>query len=196
MTWRRPVSKRATSCLTAYTEPSWSPLFVTITGLVMAVGGLMTHGAVIAREYGLPPVVGVEQATGLIGMGSEPRAWNGRVCRDPALDDCGAIRGGKARVSGRDRKTGVHDRAASLSLGPTATTSCSWSRGHRPRVRLSARLCRSPIHPFETRVHTGSPPWGEPVSTFYDRTSRKPAASLRTEWDDDRVVPVQSDPVR
>jgi len=52
--------------VTAYTDPSWTPVFVTITGLVTEVGGLMTHGAVIAREYGLPAVVGVEQATRLI----------------------------------------------------------------------------------------------------------------------------------
>jgi rifampicin phosphotransferase len=53
--------------VTAYTDPSWSPLFVSIAGLVTEVGGLMTHGAVIAREYGLPAVVGVEQATRSIG---------------------------------------------------------------------------------------------------------------------------------
>jgi rifampicin phosphotransferase len=52
--------------VTAYTDPSWTPLFVTIKGLVTQVGGLMTHGAVIAREYGLPAVVGVEHATRLI----------------------------------------------------------------------------------------------------------------------------------
>jgi len=52
--------------VTACTDPSWSPLFVAIKGLVTEVGGLMTHGAVIAREYGLPAVVGVEQATRLI----------------------------------------------------------------------------------------------------------------------------------
>src|SRR5438132_932140 len=46
--------------VTAYTDPSWSPLFVAIAGLVTEVGGLMTHGAVIAREYALPAVVGVE----------------------------------------------------------------------------------------------------------------------------------------
>ena len=50
--------------VTAYTDPSWSPLFVAITGLVTEVGGLMTHGAVIAREYGLPAVVGVETPPG------------------------------------------------------------------------------------------------------------------------------------
>ena len=52
--------------VTAYTDPSWTPLFVGITALVTEVGGLMTHGAVIAREYGLPAVVGVENATRLI----------------------------------------------------------------------------------------------------------------------------------
>lgn len=40
--------------VTAFTDPSWSPLFVGIAGLVTEVGGLMTHGAVIAREYGKP----------------------------------------------------------------------------------------------------------------------------------------------
>ncbi len=59
--------------VTAYTDPSWSPLFVAITGLVTEVGGLMTHGAVIAREYGLPAVVGVEHATGLIRDGQRIR---------------------------------------------------------------------------------------------------------------------------
>src|SRR5690606_14275466 len=55
--------------VTAYTDPSWTPLFVGIRGLVTEVGGLMTHGAVIAREYGLPAVVGVEHATRLIRDG-------------------------------------------------------------------------------------------------------------------------------
>jgi rifampicin phosphotransferase len=52
--------------VTSFTDPSWTPLFVSIKGLVTEVGGLMTHGAVIAREYGLPAVVGVESATKLI----------------------------------------------------------------------------------------------------------------------------------
>jgi pyruvate,water dikinase len=59
--------------VTNSTDPSWSPLFVTIGGLVTEVGGLMTHGAVIAREYGLPAVVGVEQATRLIRDGQRIR---------------------------------------------------------------------------------------------------------------------------
>jgi pyruvate,water dikinase len=59
--------------VTAHTDPSWSPLFIAITGLVTEVGGLMTHGAVIAREYGLPAVVGVEHATQLIQDGQRIR---------------------------------------------------------------------------------------------------------------------------
>ena len=59
--------------VTAYTDPSWTPLFVAIKGLVTEVGGLMTHGAVIAREYGLPAVVGVERATRLIRDGQRIR---------------------------------------------------------------------------------------------------------------------------
>ena len=59
--------------VTAYTDPSWTPAFVTIAGLVTEVGGLMTHGAVIAREYGLPAVVGVEHATQLITDGQRIR---------------------------------------------------------------------------------------------------------------------------
>jgi pyruvate,water dikinase len=59
--------------VTAYTDPSWTPVFVTVKGLVTEVGGLMTHGAVIAREYGLPAVVGVERATALIRDGQRIR---------------------------------------------------------------------------------------------------------------------------
>lgn len=59
--------------VTAATDPSWSPLFVAISGLVTEVGGMMTHGAVIAREYGLPAVVAVEHATELIRDGQRVR---------------------------------------------------------------------------------------------------------------------------
>ena len=64
--------------VTAYTDPSWTPLFVAIKGLVTEVGGLMTHGAVIAREYGLPAVVGVEHATRLIEDGQRIRVHGTR----------------------------------------------------------------------------------------------------------------------
>jgi len=59
--------------VTSFTDPSWTPLFVSVKGLVTEVGGLMTHGAVIAREYGLPAVVSVENATRLIKDGQRIR---------------------------------------------------------------------------------------------------------------------------
>jgi len=59
--------------VTSFTDPSWTPLFVSISGLVTEVGGLMTHGAVIAREYGIPAVVGVDHATRRIRDGQRIR---------------------------------------------------------------------------------------------------------------------------
>ena len=59
--------------ITSFTDPSWTPLFLSVKGLVTEVGGLMTHGAVIAREYGLPAVVGVDNATKLIKDGQRIR---------------------------------------------------------------------------------------------------------------------------
>lgn len=59
--------------VTTFTDPSWTPLFISIKGLITEVGGLMTHGAVIAREYGLPAIVGVENATNLIKDGQRIR---------------------------------------------------------------------------------------------------------------------------
>jgi pyruvate,water dikinase len=53
-----------------YTDPAWTPLFPIAAGLVTEVGGLMTHGAVVAREYGIPAVVGVDGATGAIKDGA------------------------------------------------------------------------------------------------------------------------------
>lgn len=59
--------------VTQFTDPSWTPLFITIKGLVTEVGGFTTHGAVIAREYGLPGVVGVQNATKFIKDGQKIR---------------------------------------------------------------------------------------------------------------------------
>jgi rifampicin phosphotransferase len=56
-----------------FTDPSWTPLFLSSKGLVTEVGGLMIHGAAIAREYGLPAVVGVENASKLIKNGQRLR---------------------------------------------------------------------------------------------------------------------------
>ncbi|HTK08626.1 MAG TPA: PEP/pyruvate-binding domain-containing protein [Ktedonobacteraceae bacterium] len=51
------------------TDPGWTPLFLTASGLVMEMGGAMSHGAVVAREYGIPAVVGVPGATERITNG-------------------------------------------------------------------------------------------------------------------------------
>jgi len=56
-----------------YTDPAWTPLFPLVAGLVTEVGGLMTHGAVVAREYGIPAVVGVDGATRRIRDGQRIR---------------------------------------------------------------------------------------------------------------------------
>ncbi len=78
--WARVVSRledaqveKEDILVTSYTDPSWTPVFVTIAGLVTEVGGAMSHGAVITREYGLPAVVGVENATKLIKDGQKIR---------------------------------------------------------------------------------------------------------------------------
>ena len=52
------------------TDPGWTPLFLTASALVMEMGGMMSHGAVVAREYGIPAVVGVPDATGRIATGA------------------------------------------------------------------------------------------------------------------------------
>lgn len=51
------------------TDPGWTPLFLTAGGLVMEMGGPNSHGAVVAREYGIPAVVGVPDATSRISTG-------------------------------------------------------------------------------------------------------------------------------
>jgi pyruvate,water dikinase len=55
------------------TDPAWTPLFLAAAGLVMEVGGMMTHGSVVAREYGIPAVVGVHQATSRLETGQRVR---------------------------------------------------------------------------------------------------------------------------
>ena len=51
------------------TDPGWTPLFLTAGGLVMEMGGAMSHGSIVAREYGIPAVVGVPRATERIETG-------------------------------------------------------------------------------------------------------------------------------
>ncbi|MEV0390226.1 rifamycin-inactivating phosphotransferase [Nonomuraea sp. NPDC050643] len=70
---RDAVVEEGDILVTVFTDPSWSPLFVSVKGVVMEVGGVMTHGAVVAREYGLPAVVGVQDATRRIEDGRRIR---------------------------------------------------------------------------------------------------------------------------
>jgi rifampicin phosphotransferase len=92
--------------VTTSTDPSWTPLFLAIKGLVTEVGGLMTHGAVIAREYGLPAVVGVEHATNLIRDGQRIRV-HGTDGYIEILRDRGQARGGAGQPYRRhERKRG------------------------------------------------------------------------------------------
>jgi len=56
-----------------YTDPGWTPLFISAVGLVIEVGGMMSHGSVIAREYGIPAVAGIEHATEIIKDGARIR---------------------------------------------------------------------------------------------------------------------------
>lgn len=55
------------------TDPAWTPLFLLASGLVMEVGGLFTHGSVVAREYGIPAVVGIKKATEFLKTGQRVR---------------------------------------------------------------------------------------------------------------------------
>jgi pyruvate,water dikinase len=56
-----------------YTDPGWTPLFIHAAGVVLETGGLMTHGSVVAREYGLPAVVGIMDVTKTIQTGMKIR---------------------------------------------------------------------------------------------------------------------------
>jgi pyruvate,water dikinase len=68
-----------------FTDPGWTPLFINAAGLVMEVGGLMTHGSVVAREYGIPAVVSVLDATKKIRTGQQIRV-NGSLGYVEILD--------------------------------------------------------------------------------------------------------------
>jgi pyruvate,water dikinase len=68
------------------TDPAWTPLFLSASGLIMEVGGMMTHGSVVAREFGIPAVVGVDQATNRITSGQRLRL-NGSSGEIMLIDD-------------------------------------------------------------------------------------------------------------
>lgn len=136
--------------VTPFTDPSWSPLFVAVAGLVTEVGGLMTHGAVIAREYGLLGRRGRGAGHPADpGRAADPRARNGRVRRDPGLT---------LRASDETRRTPCARCPAGRSTGPlpggsargpTPMASMAYGRslkgvlGHRscPRYRVRSDAC-------------------------------------------------------
>jgi pyruvate,water dikinase len=68
------------------TDPAWTPLFLAAGGLVMETGGLMTHGSVVAREYGIPAVVGVTRASDRLKTGQRVRV-DGSAGRVTVLDE-------------------------------------------------------------------------------------------------------------
>ncbi|MDY6959434.1 MAG: PEP-utilizing enzyme, partial [Halobacteriota archaeon] len=53
------------------TDPGWTPLFINAAGVILEVGGLLQHGALVAREYGRPCIAGIEDATSLLKDGQE-----------------------------------------------------------------------------------------------------------------------------
>ena len=76
------------------TDPGWTPLFVNASGLVMERGGVLSHGAIVARELGIPAVVGVANATHLIRTGQRLRVDGNRgivaLADEPDTDDAPA----------------------------------------------------------------------------------------------------------
>jgi pyruvate,water dikinase len=56
-----------------FTDPGWTPLFINASGLILEVGGALTHGAVVARDYSIPAIVGVREATILLQTGQRVR---------------------------------------------------------------------------------------------------------------------------
>jgi pyruvate,water dikinase len=52
-----------------FTDPGWTPYFVPAAGIVMDMGGMLSHGSIVAREYGIPAVVNVGPATQIIRTG-------------------------------------------------------------------------------------------------------------------------------
>jgi pyruvate,water dikinase len=64
--------------VTRATDPGWTPVFSLIGGAVLEIGGALSHGAIVAREFGLPAVVNVPQATQRIRNGQMIQVDGGR----------------------------------------------------------------------------------------------------------------------
>ncbi len=88
------VLKKGEILVAPFTDPGWTPLFINAAAVVIEVGGMMTHGSVIAREYGIPAVVSVPGATTILKTGQRIRV-NGdegwaMVLAEPEQDAQGA----------------------------------------------------------------------------------------------------------
>jgi len=68
------------------TDPAWTPLFSAVRGIVLEIGGVMSHGAVVARELGIPTVVGIDNATRLIPDGARIRVDGSAGLVEPVRD--------------------------------------------------------------------------------------------------------------
>ena len=64
-----PLLRENSILVTRFTDPGWTPCFHKIAGLVTEIGGILSHGAIIAREYGIPAVTGIEQVFDYISTG-------------------------------------------------------------------------------------------------------------------------------
>ena len=64
--------------LSPFTDPGWTPYFLMAAGIVMDMGGMLSHGSIVAREYGIPAVVNVGPATRIIQTGQIVRVDGGR----------------------------------------------------------------------------------------------------------------------
>ena len=75
--------KRGAILVAPATDPSWTPLFTLASGVIVEVGGMLSHASTIAREYGLPALANVKNATRLLKTGDRVRldASGGRVIR-------------------------------------------------------------------------------------------------------------------
>jgi len=76
--------KKGDILVSSYTNPAWTPLFSTLGALVVETGGAASHAAIIAREYGIPAVMGVVKATGILQDGEiiTVNGLTGAVYRD------------------------------------------------------------------------------------------------------------------
>ena len=75
--------KRGAILVAPATDPSWTPLFTLASGVIVEVGGMLSHASTIAREYGLPALANVKNATRILKTGDRVRldASGGRVLR-------------------------------------------------------------------------------------------------------------------